>query len=116
MPASAPIHWHLLGRNEDASVVGYSRILPPGLKYPEPSIGRVVTHPEARGAGLGKKLMQQAVKYTTDLFPGEPIRIGAQMHLVRCYSEFGFEPVGEPYGEDGIPHVEMLRASAAPTP
>jgi ElaA protein len=29
--------------------------------------------------------------------------------LVRFYAELGFAAVGEPYIEDGIPHLEMLR-------
>lgn len=106
-----PSSWHLLGRDEHAALVAYARIVPPGAKYIEPSIGRVVTHPKVRGSGLGRRLMHEAIIHTVNLFPGEPIRIGAQMYLVRFYSEFGFEPVGEPYDEDGIPHVEMVRPS-----
>ena len=101
--------WHLLGRDEHARLDAYARIVPPGVKYTEPSIGRVVTHPRVRGQGLGKSLMREAIMHTVNLFPGEAIRIGAQMHLVRFYSEFGFDPVGDPYDEDGIPHVEMVR-------
>jgi ElaA protein len=104
-----PSSWHLLGRDEHARLDAYARIVAPGIKYTEPSIGRVVTHPRVRGSGLGKSLMREAIMHTINLFPGESIRIGAQMHLVRFYSEFGFEPAGDPYDEDGIPHVEMLR-------
>ena len=39
-----------------------------------------------------------------------PIRLGAQAHLERFYAELGFVRASEPYDEDGIPHVEMLRA------
>jgi ElaA protein len=34
--------------------------------------------------------------------------IGAQQYLTRFYSSFGFQQVGEPYLEDGIPHIHML--------
>ena len=37
------------------------------------------------------------------------MRISAQARLERFYRELGFEPVGRPYDEDGIPHLEMLR-------
>jgi ElaA protein len=37
------------------------------------------------------------------------IRISAQQYLEKFYSEFGFETVSDPYDEDGIPHIEMLR-------
>jgi ElaA protein len=105
-----PSCWHVIGRNEHAAVVAYARILPPGLKYAGPSIGRVVTHPKVRGTGLGRQLMREAIKFTDSLFPGESIRISAQMYLIRFYGGLGFEPVGDPYDEDGIPHVEMVRS------
>jgi len=79
--------------------------VPAGLKFAEVSIGRVVTAPEARGTGLGKELMQRALA----AFGPVPVRIGAQAYLERFYRELGFVPAGEPYLEDGIPHVEMLR-------
>lgn len=104
-----PSSWHILGRDDHAALVAYARIIPPGVKYTEPAIGRVVTHPKVRGTGVGRQLMREAIMHAVNLFPGEAIRIGAQMHLVRFYSEFGFEPVGDPYDEDGIPHVEMVR-------
>lgn len=104
-----PSSWHLLGRDEHAALTAYSRIVPPGVRYTEPAIGRVVTHPKVRGTGMGRELMREAIRQTVNLFPGEPIRISAQVYLVRFYSEFGFEPVGDPFDEDGIPHVEMVR-------
>jgi len=40
----------------------------------------------------------------------QPIRIGAQARLDKFYQQHGFSNQGEPYIEDGIPHIEMLRA------
>jgi len=42
------------------------------------------------------------------------LRIGAQAHLEAFYGAFGFVKASEPYDEDGIMHIEMLRAPAAP--
>ncbi|MGE0707280.1 MAG: GNAT family N-acetyltransferase [Planctomycetota bacterium] len=98
---------HLLGERGQA-LVAYARLLPPGLAYPEPAIGRVVTAPEARRGGLGKALMLRAIEEVEARWPG-PIQIGAQRYLERFYGELGFAPVGEPYLEDGIPHVHMIR-------
>ena len=103
---------HLLGWLPGAGeplLAAYVRILPPGVKYTEPSIGRVVTHPEVRRTGLGKQLMHEAIRRTQMLAPGAAIRIGAQQYLERFYAEFGFRVASEPYDEDGIPHIEMLR-------
>jgi ElaA protein len=82
----------------------------PGLKYDEPAIGRVITSPETRGSGLGRRLMAEGIQRCDATWPGRGIRISAQSHLARFYSEFGFVPVGEPYLEDNIPHLEMARS------
>jgi ElaA protein len=103
-----PDCWHLVGRL-GAEVVAYCRIVPPGLKFAEPSIGRVLTRGAGRGNGGGKALMQEAISRCEAQFPGQPIRIGAQQYLERFYGAFGFATVSEPYDEDGIPHVIMLR-------
>jgi ElaA protein len=99
--------WHVLGRKEDA-LVAYARIVPPGVKYPEPSIGRVVTHASVRRTGAGRALFGECITHTRALFGVVPIRIGAQRYLERFYGSFGFVPTGEPYVEDNIPHIEMV--------
>jgi ElaA protein len=43
-----------------------------------------------------------------------PIRISAQAYLQPFYASLGFEAVSDTYLEDGIPHVEMLRATREP--
>ena len=35
-------------------------------------------------------------------------RISAQEYLISYYESHGFKVQGNPYDEDGIPHVEML--------
>ena len=102
--------WHLLGRDEGGTLQAYLRVVDPGFKYAEPSIGRVITAPEVRGSGAGRQLMIEGVARCVDAWPGRAIRISAQAHLERFYGDFGFARVGEPYLEDGIPHLEMLRA------
>jgi ElaA protein len=46
------------------------------------------------------------------LWPGRPIRIGAQHRLERFYEDFGFVTASAPYDEDGIQHIEMLRPAS----
>ena len=104
---------HLLGwgtLRADIRMLGaYARIFPPDVKYAEASIGRVLTHPELRGAGLGRMLMTEAIRLCEALAPGAAIRIGAQLYLEAFYAGFGFIRASETYDEDGIPHIEMLR-------
>jgi len=100
--------WHLLGRDDEGRLMAYLRVVDPGLKYDEPSIGRVITAPDARGMGAGKALMREGIARCTQVWPGRAIRISAQARLDRFYRELGFATVGEPYLEDNIPHIEML--------
>lgn len=102
--------WHLLGRDTHGALQAYLRVVDPGLKYEEPSIGRVITSPETRGTGLGRVLFAEGVARCTAAWPGQGIRISAQAHLERLYGSYGFERVGETYLEDNIPHLEMLKA------
>jgi len=103
-----PACWHLLGRN-GSTLVAYCRLVPPGIKYPEPSIGRVVTAITARRTGAGRELMREALERTNTLWPGKRLKIGAQMYLKAFYESFGFVRSSEPYDEDGILHIEMIR-------
>ena len=106
--------WHLLGwktNDNRRELAAYCRLVDAGVKFPEPSIGRVVTPPAFRGQGFGKVLMTEAIWRHEELYPDKPNRIGAQQRLEHFYREFGFETVSAVYIEDGIPHVEMLRTS-----
>lgn len=123
-----PACWHLLGRSPspaapspmgeglgeghgrgEGPLVAYCRLVPPGAKYPEPSIGRVLTSQAARRSGAGRALMAEALDRAAGLWPGQAIRIGAQHYLERFYGTFGFVQASDPYDEDGIPHIEMVR-------
>jgi ElaA protein len=106
--------WHLMGwakQGETKILAAYARVFAPGIKYEEASIGRVITHPMARRKGMGEALMSEALRRVESLWPGAPVRIGAQMYLEKFYGKSGFRRVSEPYDEDGIIHIEMLRTT-----
>jgi len=101
---------HLLMRDASGELIGYTRLLPPGEKYIEPSIGRVVVSPSVRSTGAGRRLMAESVRGARHHYPDLPNLIWAQHHLERFYSSFGFVTETEPELEDGIPHVKMRLA------
>ena len=107
--------WHVWAEDQSlstgASAAAYARLLAPGVSYAEPSIGRVATRRDCRGEGLGKNLMERSILTTEQLWPGQGVRISAQCYLEDWYGELGFTSVGEPYLEDGIPHIQMLRSA-----
>lgn len=102
--------WHLFGRDAQGELRTYLRVVDPGLKYAEPSIGRVVVDAALRGTGAGHALVDEGVSRCAQAWPGQGNRISAQAHLQGFYGRHGFATVGEPYLEDGIPHLEMWRA------
>jgi ElaA protein len=90
-------------------VAAYLRLLAPGVSYPEPSLGRIITTKIGRGGGLGRELVARGLEKIHELYPKLPTHIGAQAHLHKFYGSFGFVQSSEPYDEDGIMHIEMLR-------
>jgi ElaA protein len=100
---------HLTGRNGNRELVAYLRILPPGLSFDLPSIGRVVVSKRNRGQGLCHLMMKQAMDQVCRIWPGMGIKISAQAYLEGFYAAYGFEKTSDVYLEDGIPHVEMVR-------
>ncbi len=102
--------WHLLGRVADAAaspLAACLRCLDPGVRYPEPSIGRVATSLELRGRGLGRALMDEGIARSQDAWPGSAFVINAQSRLEAFYRSLGFVTEGMPYVEDDIEHVRM---------
>ncbi len=99
--------YHFMAWDND-KLVGYTRIVPPGIIYEQASIGRVVTSPSVRSGGLGKDLMKKSIESIHKLFGAVSIKIGAQFHLQKFYSSFGFQQTSDVYFEDGIEHIEMI--------
>ncbi len=74
-------------------------------------IGRVVTDPVARSAGVAAELMRRALDRCAERAPDLPVVLDAQAHLAHWYARFGFEVHGEEFLEDGIPHLPMRSTS-----
>jgi ElaA protein len=98
---------------QNKALMAYARIVPAGLSFTEPSIGRIVTSPAARGKGFGKQLVSLAIANCLRLYGNKPIKIGAQLYLKSFYESFGFAVVGEEYLEDDILHIDMIRPVSA---
>lgn len=115
------------GRDPDAShllleeagtgrLAAYLRIFAP---TPPPGgdgaahIGRIVTAPDWRGAGLGSALVRMALAEIALNHPGTASVLAAQAHLSGFYASLGFSPISAEYLEDGIPHIDMRRPATA---
>jgi ElaA protein len=102
---------HLLGWTPDQQLAAYARLFFPAEGQSDCSIGRfVVASPYRRGSGLGIAMGREILKY----FAASPHRncrivVSAQQYLEKLYERFGFRSQGEPYLEDGIWHVKMIK-------
>lgn len=94
------------------TIVACARLVPPGLSYPEMSIGRIVTSMKVRGTGAGKELVAYSIAECRRLFGNGPIKIGAQLYAEKFYEQFGFVRCSDVYDEDGIDHIKMLLPGA----
>ena len=102
------ISLHLLLK-ENAFLVGYLRLIPPGKKYDTPSIGRIAIKENLRGNAIGSELVKRGIKKSSETYLTDSVTISAQNYLTKFYQNHGFTIQGEVYDEDGIPHVKMVK-------
>lgn len=106
--------FHLLGRLPSGQLACYLRIVPPGHRFNEPSIGRVVVDDSLRRRRIGTSLMTRGIELAEERYPAVGIFLSAQKYLEHFYRSFGFTSTGHEYLEDGIPHVDMYRTKRFP--
>ena len=117
---------HLLLYHDSQKLIGYMRLFTPdsakGMNEADIDIGqagaytnrhvcrfgRFVTHQDYRGAGIGKKLMQETLAYCKQHYQNLNVSIAAQAYLAPFYQRYGFVTVGEPYDDCGVMHVDMV--------
>lgn len=98
--------------------VAYARILAPransvnGEEVSDNSvyIGRVVVARSHRRQGLATTLMNRALRHCERHFAHHDQALAAQVTVESFYKTLGFAPCSEPYLEDGIAHVDMVRS------
>lgn len=102
--------YHLFAM-EQGRVVAYCRIIPEGITYIQPSIGRVLVLKEYRKRALAEKMMKIAIEFIRESLKGESIVLSAQQYIVPLYEKLGFKKISEPYMEVSIPHVKMEKST-----
>lgn len=101
---------HLMGYAEHG-LVAYLRIVPLDLfERGYFSFGRVVVKANLRGTGIGREIVHRGIEHLDKIRNGHPIKISSQLYLKDFYASFGFVAEGEPYIEDRIPHIAMVRS------
>lgn len=101
---------HVMGM-EQGELIAYSRVFRAGDYTDEASIGRVlVIHPH-RNKGLARAIMKASLEAVKTQFNTNTVTVSAQRYLEGFYEDLGFRIFGEPYLEDGIPHIKMICSS-----
>lgn len=86
--------------NEQDQIIGTARL------YGRGKIGRMAVLPEYRRQGVGTALLVHLLMLAKQL--GYPrVELSAQQSVMEFYRTQGFEAVGQPHIEVGIPHQNM---------
>lgn len=98
---------HIIGKDH-SGIVAYTRCFSPGIYFKEASIGRVVVKKEMRKYGYGFEIMKASIQAIQNTYSTGIIKLSGQTYLIQFYESLGFKTIGEPYLEDGIPHIAMI--------
>jgi len=100
---------HIIGKNKN-KIIAYTRVFKGGDYFKEASIGRVVVSLKERHLNYGQQIMEASIVAIKNNYQTTEIKISAQKYLEKFYNNLGFNTLGEPYSEDGIPHIGMLKS------
>lgn len=72
---------------------------------PTASIGRVIA--VERGCGMGRRIMEEAIRVAQQELNADVITIEAQAYAQGFYERLGFVRTSDEFDDGGIMHVEM---------
>jgi ElaA protein len=97
---------HLLLRR-DGELAGCLRLIP-FAEERRIKIGRVAVAEAARGRGLARQMMIDAIARCRREYPEHAVTLSGQTYLAPFYESLGFVVTSPPYDDYGIPHVDMV--------
>jgi predicted GNAT family N-acyltransferase len=100
---------HVLAWNNRGEAIGTARMQQNG------TIGRMAVLKDWRGRGVGRALLQTLLDLATRRGLSR-VTLSAQTHALGFYERAGFDVVGEPFIDAGIPHRKMVKELKVPQP
>jgi len=100
---------HVLAWNDRGEAIGTARMQQNG------TIGRMAVLKGWRGRGVGRALLQTLLDLATRRGLSR-VTLSAQTHALGFYERAGFDVVGEPFIDAGIPHRKMVKELKVPQP
>lgn len=98
---------HLGVYNDAGEIVGAARVM--YLPDHVARAGRICTRADVRGQGVGAAMMAE-IEAHCKAEGVQEIILGAQERVKPFYEKAGFIPYGDPYDEEGCPHIHMKKA------
>jgi len=98
---------HAVARNRLGQAIATGRLLP--AEGGVARIGRMAVHRVLRNEGHGEAVLR-ALEDAARARGDRAVTLSAQRDAERFYARSGYEPVGAPFEEVGIPHIEMRKA------
>ncbi len=96
---------HAFLEDDEGKIVAYSRIYEDESERGAAIIGRVVVN--QRGRGLGKKVMDLAIKVAREKYQAKKINLCGQVAVRGFYEKLGFVACSKEYMHEGRMHVDM---------
>ena len=90
---------------DENGIAAYVRLLPPGVRFEDSVIGRVIA--VRRRSGVGSQIVRTAQSAVREVFGTDSVTIEAQVYAREFYEKLGFVQQSDEFDEDGIPHILM---------
>ena len=90
---------------DENGIAAYVRLLPPGVRFDDSVIGRVIA--VRRRSGVGAQIVRTAQSAVREVFGTDSVTIEAQVYAREFYEKLGFVQQSDEFDEDGIPHILM---------
>ena len=90
---------------DENGIAAYVRLLPPGVRFDDSVIGRVIA--VRRRSGVGSQIVRTAQSAVREVFGTDSVTIEAQVYAREFYEKLGFVQQSGEFDEDGIPHILM---------
>ena len=101
---------HVFYLDDDGSLAAYTRVMRKPDEEGVVKLGRVIA--AKRGAGLGRAVMEEAMKAAVRCFGATSAYLEGQVRAKGFYEKLGFAVCSDEFDEAGIPHVQMRRSLA----
>ncbi len=101
---------HAVAYNRLGKPLATGRLLPTSLVdgVKTSKIGRMAVHRVMRGSKLGRDILSTLVA-AAKARGDEQVKLGSQWNAQNFYAKQGFTAQGEPFDDEGMPHIEMVK-------